>query len=183
MFRRVLFNTVSVLSGTGYSSEDYGLWGPFPIGVLFVAGLIGGCSGSATCAIKIFRFQVLFAVVASAVQRIHSPAGVFIPRYERRPIDDETIRSVMAFFYFFALTLGLLVVALSMIGLSPITALSGAASALANIGPGFGPEIGPSGNFATQPDSAKLLLAFAMLLGRLELLSVFVLLRPGFWRE
>jgi trk system potassium uptake protein TrkH len=181
--RTVLFNITSIMTGAGYASEDYNAWGPFAVAVFFIVGMIGGCAGSTCCAIKVFRFQVLFAAIVAQVRRIHSPSGVFIPRFEGRPIEDEALSSVMSFFYFFALTLGLFTVALSMIGLEPITAISGAATALANVGPGLGPEIGPSGNFAGLPDAAKWLMAFAMVIGRLELMSVFVLLTPAFWRR
>ncbi len=181
--RTVLFNITSIMTGAGYASEDYNVWGPFAVAVFFIVGMIGGCAGSTCCAIKVFRFQVLFAAIVAQVRRIHSPSGVFIPRFEGRPIEDEALSSVMSFFYFFALTLGLFTVALSMIGLEPITAISGAATTLANVGPGLGPEIGPSGNFAGLPDAAKWLMAFAMVIGRLELMSVFVLLTPAFWRR
>jgi trk system potassium uptake protein TrkH len=182
-FRRALFNAVSILTGTGYASEDYGLWGGFAAAVMFVGGLIGGCAGSATCAIKVFRFQVLIAAVDSEVRMIHSPSGVFVPRFEGRPVEPEVISSVMSFLYMFALALGLVTVALAMMGLDPVTAISGAATALANVGPGLGPIIGPAGNFAPLPEGAKWVLSLAMLLGRLEVLSVLVLLTPGFWRR
>ncbi|TVQ56244.1 MAG: TrkH family potassium uptake protein [Rhodobacteraceae bacterium] len=182
-FRRALFNGVSILTGTGYASEDYGLWGGFAATVVFIAGLVGGCAGSATCAIKVFRFQVLIAAVDAEVRTIHSPSGVFIPRFDGRPVEPEAISSVMSFLYLFALTLGLVTVALAMMGLDPVTAISGAATALANVGPGLGPVIGPAGNFAPLPDGAKWVLSLAMLLGRLEVLTVLVLLTPGFWRR
>lgn len=183
LFRRALFNGVSILTGTGYASEDYGLWGGFAATVMFIAGMIGGCAGSATCAVKVFRFQVLIAAVNAEVRTIHSPSGVFTPRFDGRPIAPEAISSVMTFLYMFALTLGLVTVALAMMGLDSITAISGAATALANVGPGLGPVIGPSGNFAPLPDGAKWVLAVAMLLGRLEVLTVLVLFAPGFWRR
>jgi trk system potassium uptake protein TrkH len=183
ILRRTLFNAVSVLTGTGYASEDYSLWGSFPIIVLFIAGLIGGCAGSATCAIKIFRFQVLVAAIVTQVRIIHSPSGVFLPRYDGRAIEQGVISSVMTFFYLFGLTLAVVTVSLSMMGLDAITAISGAASALANVGPGFGPVIGPAGNFASLPDGAKWLLSATMLLGRLELVSVFVIFTVAFWRH
>lgn len=181
--RRSLFNGISVLTGTGYASEDYSLWGSFPIMVLFIAGLIGGCAGSATCAVKIFRFQVLLAAIVSQVRIIHSPSGVFLPRYDSRIIEQGVVSSVMTFFYLFGLTLAVVTVALSMMGLDAVTAISGAASALANVGPGFGPVIGPAGNFATLPDEAKWLLSATMLLGRLELVSVFLVFTVAFWRD
>jgi trk system potassium uptake protein TrkH len=182
VLRKTLFNAVSVMTGTGYASEDYGLWGAFPVMTLFVAGLVGGCAGSATCAIKVFRFQVLAAAIISQVRAIHSPSGVFPPRYEGRTVGDDVISSVMTFFYMFGLTLAVVTVSLSMMGLDGVTAISGAATALANIGPGFGEIIGPAGNFSTLPDEAKWLLSITMLLGRLELISVFVLFTVSFWR-
>jgi trk system potassium uptake protein TrkH len=182
VFREALFNVVSIATGTGYASADYNAWGGFAMALFFVIGLIGGCSGSTACSVKIFRYQILLAAIGAEVSRLHSPNRVVTPRYQGRAVDDATLASVMAFFMFFFLTLGMLAVALAVVGLQPITAISGAATALANIGPGLGPEIGPSGNFAGLNDPAKAVLVFAMLLGRLELLSVLVLLMPVFWR-
>jgi trk system potassium uptake protein TrkH len=181
-FRKVLFNTVSILTGTGYASANYMLWGALPITVLFITGLIGGCAGSTACSIKIFRYQILFASIASQMRRIRSPHGVFTPRYQGRKIDEDVLNSVMSFFVFFFVTLGLVAVALSMTGLDFTTSLSGAAAALANIGPGLGDIIGPAGNYATLDDTAKWILSAAMLIGRLELLAVFAILTPNFWR-
>ena len=180
--RRSLFNIISIVSGTGYASTDYMLWGSFLIALFFFAGLIGGCAGSTACSIKIFRYQLLFASIRTQMRRIHSPNGIFTPRYEGRPVSEDVLSSVMSFFVFFLVTMGLLSVALSMTGLDLITALSGAAAALANIGPGLGPEIGPAGNFAGLNDTAKWLLATGMLIGRLELMAVYVILTIGFWR-
>ncbi|QIE57716.1 TrkH family potassium uptake protein [Pikeienuella piscinae] len=180
--REALFNAVSILTGTGYASVDYQNWGAFPVTVIFILGFIGGCSGSTSCSIKIFRFQILAAALTTQIRLLHSPNGVFTPRYAGRPVPEDVITSVMSFLFFFLLSFGALAITLSMIGLEPITAISGAASAIANIGPGLGPEIGPAGNFAGLPDSAKWVLSFAMLLGRLELLTVLVLFTSAFWR-
>lgn len=182
IMRQSLFNSVSILTGTGYASTDYTAWGAFATMMFFLIGLIGGCAGSTSCSIKIFRFQVLYGAVVTQLKLLHSPNGVFSLRYGGKPVEDDVISSVMSFLFFFFLTFGLCAVTLSMMGLAPITAISGAATAVANIGPGLGPEIGPSGNFAGLPDMAKWVLAFTMLLGRLELLSVLVLLTPKFWR-
>lgn len=182
-FRRALFNVTSIMTGTGYSSEDYMLWGPFLVSMFFFIGLIGGCAGSTTCSIKIFRYQLLFASIKMQLRRIRSPNGVFVVRYERRPVDDEVLNSVMSFFVFFVLTLGILAVALSLTGLDFITSLSGAATALSNVGPGLGDEIGPAGSFAGLNDTAKWLLSLGMLLGRLELLAVYAMLTVSFWRD
>jgi trk system potassium uptake protein len=158
------------------------LWGPFAVTVFFVIGLIGGCSASTACSIKVFRYQILLAAVVAEVRRLHSPNRVFLPRYAGRRITADVTNAVMAFFLFFFLILGIVAVALVVLGLPPITAVSGAATALANIGPGLGPEIGPAGNFAGLPDAAKWLLAATMLLGRLELLTVLVIFTRSFWR-
>ncbi|MEO0999733.1 MAG: TrkH family potassium uptake protein, partial [Pseudomonadota bacterium] len=181
--REALFNGVSILTGTGYASADYGLWGSFPVALFFLIGLIGGCAGSTTCSIKVFRFQILYAAVTTQIRRIHAPSGVFAPRYEGRAVPDDVMSSVMAFFVLFVLTLAVTAILLGLMGLDTVTAVSGAATALANVGPGLGPEIGPTGSFADLPDGAKWLLSAAMLIGRLELMSVYVLFTVAFWRR
>jgi len=180
--RKAMFNAVSLLTGTGYASADYMLWGSFAVALLFFTGLIGGCAGSTACSIKIFRYQLLFASIQAQLRKTRSPHGIFTPRYAGRPVSDEVLSSVMSFFVFFVVTLGLISVALGMTGLDFITSVSGAAAALANIGPGLGDQIGPAGNFAGLNDAAKWLLSAAMLIGRLELLAVYAILTVQFWR-
>jgi trk system potassium uptake protein TrkH len=180
--RGALFNGVSIMTGTGYASADYMQWGAFAALLLFFAGLVGGCAGSTSCSVKVFRYQLLFASIRAQLARIHAPHGVFEPRYQGRPVSEDVLNSVMAFFVFFVVTLGVISVALSMTGLDFVTSVSGAAAALANIGPGLGEEIGPTGNFAGLNDTAKWTLAFAMLVGRLELLAVYVIFTLTFWR-
>ncbi|MFT6774995.1 MAG: trk system potassium uptake protein TrkH [Paracoccaceae bacterium] len=182
-FRKALFNTASIMTGCGYASEDYDAWGPFAVSLFFLMGLVGGCAGSTSCSVKVFRYQIVIAAISAQIKRIHSPHGVFMPRYQGRVVDDELFGSVMAFMFMFFLSLGVVTVAMGMMGNDLLTSVSGAASALANVGPGLGPIIGPSGNFSTLSDGAKWLLAFAMLLGRLELVSVFVLFTASFWRD
>ncbi len=182
-FRKSLFNGVSILTGTGYASEDYGLWGDFPVVVFFLIGLVGGCAGSTCCSIKVFRFQLLASALYSQIRRIHSPNGIFTPKYEGRPVADDVFSSLMAFFVMFLATLLFVAITMSLLGEDFITSISGAATALANIGPGLGPKIGPSGNFADLSDAAKWLLSATMLIGRLELLSVYVLFTVTFWRR
>jgi trk system potassium uptake protein len=176
------FNTVSVITGTGYATADFGQWGGFVVVVLFMLMFVGGCAGSTTCGIKIFRFQVLFEVARVQLRQLLQPNGVFIPYFNKRPIDDSVATSVMGFFYLYALTVCLLAVALAALGLDFMTALSGAASAVSNVGPGLGSTIGPAGTYSSLPDAAKWLLALGMLLGRLELYTVLVLVLPRFWR-
>lgn len=180
--RETLFSVTSIITGTGFTSTDYQMWGPAPVVVFFFAGLIGGCAGSTCCSVKIFRYQLLFASIRAQIRSIHSPHGVFTPRYGGAPVPPETLLSVSAFFTVFVVTLGVSAVALSATGLDTITAISGAATALANVGPGLGEVIGPAGNFQSLNDMAKWILSGLMFLGRLELMVVFVLLTPRFWR-
>ncbi|MDX1743449.1 MAG: TrkH family potassium uptake protein [Ruegeria sp.] len=182
-FRESLFNVTSIISGTGYASVDYMGWGNFPVMLFFLIGLIGGCAGSTACSIKIFRYQLLFASIKTQIHRIRSPHGVFAPRYDGRTIGPDVLTSVMSFFMFFVLSLGVLAWALALTGLDFITSVSGAATALANVGPGLGNQIGPAGNFAGLNDTAKWLLSIGMLVGRLELLAVYALFTVQFWRN
>ena len=154
-FRETLFNTVSLLTGTGYANADYGVWSPFLIVILFLAGLIGGCAGSTSCSVKIFRYQVLAAVMITEMRRVRRPNGVFATRYNGRKLPMEAATSVMAFLMIFLLSICALTLALAWVGLDGLTALSGAASALANIGPGFGAQIGPAGTYQELPDAGE----------------------------
>ena len=181
-FREALFNVTSIMTGTGYASANYMLWGPFAVTMFFFIGLIGGCAGSTACSVKVFRYQLLFASIKAQIRRIHSPHGVFTPRYQGRRVGEDVLNSVMAFFVAFMVSIGVVGVALALTGLDFITAISGAATALANVGPGLGNEIGPAGNFAGLNDTAKWILAIAMLVGRLEIMAVFTILSWNFWR-
>ncbi len=181
-FRKALFNITSIISGTGYSSADYGQWGGFLVTMFFFIGLIGGCAGSTACSVKVFRYQLVYASVIAQLKQIRSPNGVFIPRYDGRAIDNDVLSSVMSFFIFFMVTLGIVAILLAMTGLDLITSISASASALANIGPGLGDQIGPSGNYAGLSDLAKWILSATMLIGRLELLAVYAILTIQFWK-
>ncbi|MDA9207589.1 TrkH family potassium uptake protein [Octadecabacter sp.] len=181
-FREALFNVVSIITGTGFSNADYMQWGPFAVTMFFFIGLIGGCAGSTACSVKVFRYQLLFASIKAQIRRIHSPHGVFTPRYQGRAVGEDVLNSVMAFFVAFMVAIGVVGVMLAMTGLDFITSISGAATALANVGPGLGNEIGPAGNFAGLNDAAKWILSFAMLVGRLEIMAVFTVLSLHFWR-
>ena len=181
--RYAAFNVISIMTGTGYSTADFSQWGGFPMSLLFVLMVVGGCAGSTTCGIKIFRFQVLYATSKAQLLRLMQPHGVFFPYYNRKPIPETVAESVMSFFFLFAVSFALLATGLGLFGLDFTTAVSGAASAIANVGPGLGDTIGPAGTYAPLPDGAKWLLSAGMLLGRLELFTVLVLLVPAFWRN
>ena len=182
-FRYTAFNAVSIMTGTGYATADFATWGHFAVPAFFFLMFMGGCAGSTTCGVKIFRIQVLYATARTQARRMVQPHGVFIAYYNGKPIPDTVAESVMSFFFMFMLCFGLLALGLGMVGLDFLTAVSGAATAIANVGPGLGDIIGPYGNFASLPDEAKWLLSAGMLLGRLELFTVLVLFAPWFWRR
>ena len=180
--RESAFNVISIMTGTGYSSTNYASWGSFATGVFFFIMFIGGCAGSTTCSIKIFRYQVLYQTAKRQMKHLIHPHGVFIATFNDKPITDEIENSVMSFFYLFVLTFAVIAGLLHFVGLDFMTAVTGAATAICNVGPALGEIIGPSGNFASLPDAAKWILSAGMLLGRLELFTVLVLFAPWFWR-
>ena len=181
--RYAAFNVVSIITGTGYATDDFASWGGFAVATFFLLMFIGGCAGSTSCGIKIFRFQVLYATAKIQMLRLLQPHGVFIPYYNRQPIPDAVAASVMGFFFLFVVSFAILAMALSLMGLDFLTSVSGAATAIANVGPGLGDIIGPVGTFAPLPDAAKWLLSAGMLMGRLELFTVLILFVPAFWRD
>lgn len=178
----IMFNVVSIMTGTGYATTAYDNWSAMAVVIFFILMFIGGCSGSTSCGMKIFRFQVIFEMIRVRVRAIVHPKGVFIERYNGAPIPATVTSAVMGFFFLYILSFFIVATALTVIGLDILTALSASASAISNVGPGLGPVIGPVSNYAALPDSAKWILSFAMLLGRLEILTVIVLLAPAFWR-
>ncbi len=178
----IVFNVISLLTGTGYANASYETWGGFAMAVFFLLGLVGGCAGSTTCSVKVFRYQILAATLLWQIRRIGSPHRVAPPRYQGEPVSEDIISSVMGFLFLFAASLVVLTILLSMTGLDLTTASSGAATALANVGPGLGETIGPGGNFSSLPVVAKWLLIAGMLLGRLEILAVLVVFRLSFWK-
>lgn len=177
------FNVTSVMTGTGYASDDFGVWGAFAPPLFFMLMFIGGCAGSTTCGIKVFRFQILYAIAWVQVRRLLQPNGVFLAYYNKRRVTEQVESSVLSFFFLFIMIFALLALSLGMFGLDFITATSAAATAIANVGPGLGDVVGPSGNFSSLPDGAKWLLSIGMLMGRLEIFTVLVLLAPHFWRD
>jgi trk system potassium uptake protein len=181
--RLVAFNVVSVVTTTGYATTDYTTWGPFAVAAFFSLTAVGGCTGSTAGGAKAMRWIILFRVIRLQLRMIRSPSSVFRARYENRPVDADIVTGVMTFFFFYILTVGVLATALGFYGLDVETAVSGALTSVANVGPGVGDTIGPAGNFATLPDGAKLLLCLGMYVGRLEMLTVYVLLTARFWRE
>jgi trk system potassium uptake protein TrkH len=181
--RYAAFNVVSVMTGTGYSSTDYGQWGAFAVTVMFFLMFVGGCTGGTTGGIKVFRFQVLFSSALVQVSQNIRPHGVFVAHYNGRPISDSVTGAVLGFYFLFFVSFAVVALGLALHGYDLLTSISGAATAVANVGPGLGDVIGPTGNFSSLDQSAKWIMSAAMLLGRLELFTVLVLFLPSFWRR
>ena len=181
--RLSVFNTVSMITGTGYGSADFGAWGGSATVLLLMCMFIGGCAGSTTCGIKMFRFQVLAANARIQLSRLLRPHAVVIAYYNKRAIPETVIDAVMGFFYLYILCFVVVAALLGLTGLDLETALSGAATSISNVGPGLGDTIGPAGNFDSLSIMAKWVLCGAMVIGRLELFTVLVMLAPGFWRR
>jgi len=177
------FNVTSILTDTGYATTDFSAWGSFAVGLFFTLFLIGGCAGSTAGAIKIFRWQILLAGVVRQLKLMISPRRVIPTRYGDRTIDEETNQAVRNFFFMYVITLMVMSLLLMATGLDFVSSTSAVAQAMANAGPGLGPVVGPAANFASLQDSAKWLLVVAMLLGRLELSTVYVLLLADYWRS
>jgi trk system potassium uptake protein TrkH len=182
-FRIVAVNVTSVVTTTGFALGDYTTWGSFSVLLFFYLTFVGGCSGSTSGGLKIFRFQVAYVLLKANLMQLVHPRAVIKQQYNNHNLDEEIVRSLITFSFFFTITIGVLALALTLTGLDWITALTGAATAVCNVGPGLGPIIGPAGNFASLPDSAKWLLTIGMLLGRLEILTVLVLITRSFWKH
>ncbi|MBB1520612.1 TrkH family potassium uptake protein [Aquipseudomonas guryensis] len=182
-FRIVAVNVTSVVTTTGVALGDYTLWGSFSVLLFFYLTFIGGCSGSTAGGLKIFRFQVAFVLLKANLQQLVHPRAVIKQQYNNHNLDEDIVRSLITFSFFFTITIGVIALGLTLVGLDWVTALTGAATAVCNVGPGLGPIIGPAGNFATLPDTAKWLLTLGMLLGRLEILTVLVLFTRAFWKH
>ena len=182
-FRRTLFNIISILTGTGYVNAEFDNWGNFPLILFLGLMFIGGCAGSTTCGIKIFRIQILYLFISNQLKKIIYPKGVFIVKYDQSPVEDKFIASIISFIYLYLIIFFTITALLSLTGLDFITAISGAATSISNVGPGLGSVIGPNGNFSTLPDISKWILTLGMILGRLELFAILVLFLPSFWRN
>ena len=181
--RSVFFNTVSILTGTGYVSAEFDGWGSFPLTLFLALMFIGGCAGSTTCGIKIFRIQILYLFITNQLKKIIYPKGVFVIKYDQSPVDDKFIASIISFIYFYFVIFFALTALLSLTGLDFITSISGAATSISNVGPGLGPIIGSNGDFSSLPDISKWILTIGMILGRLELFAILVLFLPSFWKN
>ena len=181
--RSIFFNTISILTGTGYVNAQFDNWGGFPLMLFLILMFIGGCAGSTTCGIKIFRIQILYSFVLNQIKKIVYPRGIFIMKYNHNPIDNKFIASIISFIYMYLVIFFVIAALLSITGLDFLTSISGAATSISNVGPGLGSIIGPNGNFSSLPNVSKWILSMGMILGRLELFAILVLFLPSFWRN
>ncbi len=181
--RPIFFNVISILTGTGYVTSEFDVWGSFPLVFFLMLMFIGGCAGSTTCGIKIFRIQILYVFVVNQLKKIIYPKGIFLIKYDKNTIDDKFMASIISFIFLYLVIFFLLTALLTLSGLDFVTSISGAATSISNVGPGLGSTIGPSGNFANLPEFSKWILSFGMILGRLELFAILVLFLPSFWKN
>ena len=179
----VSFNVISILTGTGYVTENFSNWGNFPLLFFLILMFIGGCAGSTTCGIKIFRVQILYQFFSNQIKKIVFPHGIFNTKYEKQNIDEKFMSSVITFIYLYILIFFISTSLLSLTGLDFVTSISAAATSISNVGPGLGDLIGPNGNFSSLSDYSKWILSMTMILGRLELFAILVLFLPSFWRK
>ena len=181
--RAISFNVISILTGTGYVTQNFSDWGHFPLIYFVILMFIGGCAGSTACGIKIFRVQILYQFISNQLKKIIYPRGIFNIKYEKNNIDEKFMASIISFIFLYILIFFIVTALLSINGLSFITAISAAATSISNVGPGLGEIIGPNGNFSQLNGFSKWILSIAMILGRLELFAVLVLFIPSFWRK
>lgn len=182
-FREGIFTAVSIMTSTGFTTADYSHWGNFPLFIIFILSLIGGCTGSTSGGMKVFRFQVLAAVARAHLKHLRRQHGVYVPTYQGQKISETVATSVLTFISLYFLAAFFIVMLLTLFNLDIINALSAAIAAISNIGPGITELIGPSGTYAPFPDACKFILMLGMILGRLEILTIFILFMPSFWRN
>ena len=181
--RSIFFNVISILTGTGYVNAQFDNWGNFPLVLFLSLMFIGGCAGSTTCGVKIFRIQILYLFISNQIKKIIYPKGIFVLKYDQKPMDTKFTASIISFIYMYLIIFFILAALLSLTGLDFITAISGAATSISNVGPGLGSTIGPNGNFSSLPEISKWILTIGMILGRLELFAILVLFLPSFWKN
>ncbi len=181
--RESLFNLVSIISSTGFFSGSFPTWGGYMLVVAFVIGVIGGCSGSSAAGLTVFRSQLVARALVQQLRQIVSPGRVAPVKYEGRTVEPDVMGALILYVTGYVLTLGVLTVAMTFIGLDTESALFSVWSALGNIGYGFGSIVARTGTYVDLPDAGKWIMTLAMLLGRLGLLAIFVLVLPRFWRR
>jgi len=179
--RHSIFVSVSLITTTGFGTEDFESWPTMSKTLVFFLLFVGGSAGSTTGGMKIIRSILVFRYLIYEVRKLLHPKGVFNITIGENTIDDNVVRATLGFYLFYLLIFVFTAIVLSMTGLDVTTALTASASAIGNIGPGLG-SIGPTGNWGHLTDLAKWLTSFCMLLGRLEIFTVVVLFSRSFWK-
>ena len=179
----ISFNTISIISGTGYVSENFENWGNYASVLFLILMFIGGCAGSTTGGLKVFRFQILFKYVVLHFKKMLKPHIVLAAQFNGKTVHDSTYESVMTFFFLYIITFAISALMLSFSGMDFLTCISASASAISNVGPGLGEVIGPEGNYSSLTNYSKIVLILTMFLGRLEMLTIFILFIPSFWKN
>ncbi|MDF2140775.1 TrkH family potassium uptake protein [Paenirhodobacter sp. CAU 1674] len=183
ILRETTFNFASLLTGTGFGVSAVEPWGAFAMVMAFLVGMVGGCTGSSSGALSVFRVQATLAAIRAAVLQLHAPHRIVPPRYGGTALDETTLGPLMLHVSGYILTLGVLSVALSMTGVDFTSSLFAIWGCLGNIGFGVGPLVARTGTMIDFNDLATWLMTLAMLLGRLGLLAILVLVMPRFWRD
>lgn len=181
--RQAAFVTVATITTTGFTSHDYSLWGGFAEAIALLLMLIGGCTGSTVGGIKVFRILTMFKLMRAQLHRQIFPHGTFRVTFNGETISDSIRAGVATYIFMYLLLLTGLTLSIAAFGLDFREALSSAATALGNVGPGLGPNIGPCCTFKEMPDGVKWLMSFGMLAGRLEILILFIPFSRAFWRS
>lgn len=181
-FRSSAYNLSSIMTGTGFGTANVANWGSFAVVLAYWVGLIGGCTGSSSGALSVFRWQALGAVIRTSVRRLHAPHRVILPRLGGKLLEDDVLSSLILYFTGYILALGVLSVGISMTGADFVSALFAVWGALGNIGYGIGPLTERTGTMADFNDAAIWLMTLAMLLGRIGMLAILVVFLPRFWR-
>ena len=171
------------MTGTGYTTANFSSWGSFSTSLFLIMMLIGGCTGSTTGGIKVFRIQILFLIIMKELKKVNSPRAIFSSNYKNQLINDEIINSVMVIIIFFIVGIFFISTIFFLHGYDFITSISAAITSISVVGPGLGSIIGPAENFSSLPANLKITLSVAMIMGRLEFIAFFVLLLPSFWKQ
>ena len=179
----ISFNTISIISGTGYVSNNFENWGNYASVLFLFLMFIGGCAGSTTGGLKVFRFQILFKYIILHLKKMLQPHMVISAKFNGKTVPESTFESVMTLFFIYIITFVISALLLSFSGIDFLTCISAAASAISNVGPGLGDVIGPEGNYSTLNNYSKFVLIVTMFLGRLEMLTIFILFLPSFWKN
>jgi trk system potassium uptake protein TrkH len=180
-FRHGSFQTVSIMTTTGFSTTDFNVWPAFARGALLVLMIVGACAGSTGGALKVTRLLVLFKYTFRRISLAFNPQAVIPIKLGGNVLSERVISGIigMTILYFTTIIVGFLI--MTALGLDHTTSLSSILATLGNVGPGLG-LVGPAASYALIPAGGKVVLIICMLAGRLELLTVFALLAPSFWR-